>query len=340
VATKTAMSVNELFPIRSVTKSFTVTLILQLARDGELSMNDPISKYVPGIPDGNKITLTDLAAMESGIKSYTDVKAFLGEFVEDFSRQWTPQELVDFGISESPIFKPGEQYDYSNTNTILLGMVVQDVTHLSLAQAYQQFIFNPLGLTQTSYPDDLNIPNPHPIGYQVNPETGALEALPTVNLSGFGAAGGIVSDVNDLLIWGRALGTGSLIGPELQQFRMDHSRPATDGPEYDLYGVGIGEINGWWGHTGEGLGYQAATFYDPSTGTTIVVLVNSTQPVNVATQIFKALANVIDNPGHGKTPSPCAVEPFDSFGGSDGFDKLKDGHAKESVVEQILTRGE
>ena len=69
--------------------------------------------------------------------------------------------------------------------------------------------------------------------------------------------------------------------------------PVTNGPEYDRYGLGIGELKGWWGHTGEGFGFQAATFYDPVTRSVIAVALNSTQPENVATQIFKALADVV-----------------------------------------------
>jgi len=293
------ITLDDHFPIRSVTKSFTVTLILQLVRAGKLSLDDPINKYVPGIPNGDTVTLTQLAAMESGVKNYTEVDAFLSAFIADLDRHWIPREIVDFAIPESPVFVPGAQYDYSNTNTILLGMVVEAVTKRPLARTYQKRIFNPLGLVETSYPDDTAIPDPHPAPYEVDPVTGNLEELPLVNLSALGAAGGIVSTLDDLRRWGRALGTGRFIGRDLQQIRLQHSRPATNGPEYDNYGLGIGQLKGWWGHTGEALGYQAATFYDPQTRAVIAVAVNSSQPVNVATEIFKALADVVH-------PTPAA----------------------------------
>jgi D-alanyl-D-alanine carboxypeptidase len=81
---------------------------------------------------------------------------------------------------------------------------------------------------------------------------------------------------------------------------MTHSRTATNGPEYDLYGLGIGSLHGWWGHTGSGVGFQAASFRDPKTGTTVAVLVNATltaspgRELNLAQEIFAALANVVD----------------------------------------------
>jgi len=294
VDTGEPISVDQHFSIRSITKSFTVTLILQLARAKMLSLDDPISKYYPGVPNGNDITLAQLAAMESGVKSYTLVDKFLDEFVANFSKPWTPQEIIDLALKESPIFDPGAEYNYSNTNTLLLGVVAEKVAKMPLAQAYQKFIFDPLGLSETSYPESTAFPSPHPVPYLVNPQTGELGTVtPPLNNSALGAAGAIVSTIDDLLTWGRALGTGELIGSKLQKLRERESRRADDGPEYDLYGLGIGELKGWWGHSGEALGYQAATFYEPISRTTIAVLVNSSQPVHVAVEVFKALADVI-----------------------------------------------
>jgi D-alanyl-D-alanine carboxypeptidase len=293
VESGTPIGLGDHFPIRSATKSFTVTLILHLVRSKAISLDDPIEKYVPGIPNGNEITLAQLAAMESGVKNYSDVDKFLSELAKDFGRSWTPGELVDLAKPYSPVFAPGAEYDYSNTNTILLGMVVEKVTQQAIDETYRKWIFKPLGLRGTSYPNNTNIPTSHPTPYEVDPVTGVLTKSPTVNLSVFGASGGMVSTLEDLRRWGKALGKGQLIGSRLQKTRLEHSRPASRGPEYDRYGLGIGELKGWWGHTGEGLGYQAATFYDPKTGAVISVLVNSSQHTNVATEVFKALADVV-----------------------------------------------
>ncbi|MEW6365950.1 MAG: serine hydrolase domain-containing protein [Acidobacteriota bacterium] len=287
---------NDRFAIRSVTKSYTVTLILQLVRSKAISLEDPIEKWVPGIPNGNEITLANLAAMESGVKNYSDVEAFLSALQEDFGRPWTPDELLAFALPFSPVFAPAAEYEYSNTNTILLGMVVEKVTGKAIAEAYRQGIFDPLGLRETSYPNSTDIPTPHPTPYIVDPATGEATECPVVNLSAFGASGGMVTTLKELHKWGKALGTGKLIGRRLHKKRLRHSRPATSGPEYDRYGIGIGELKGWWGHTGDGLGYQAATLYDPTTGSVISVALNSSQGVNVAEEVFKALADVVHPP--------------------------------------------
>lgn len=293
VAEGRPMTLRDNFQIRSVTKSYTVTMVLRLAREQKLSLSDTIGMYVSGIPNGDRITLAELAGMRSGVLNYTKAPAFFDAFVADPARQWTDQELVDLAIPGSPVFEPGAQYDYSNTNTVLLGMVVEKVTGRPLDQAYSGLLFRPLGLSRSSYQSGIAVGNPQPTPYEVDPQTGDLKVLPQANLSSLGPSGAIVATLPDLLRWGRALGTGRLIGPNLLQVREGAAIPTTNGPEYDRYGLGIGQLKGWWGHTGEGLGFQAATFYDPVTRSVIAVALNSTQPVNVATQIFKALADVI-----------------------------------------------
>lgn len=293
VETGQSISIDDRFPIRSITKSFTVTRILQLARERRLSLNDPISDYVEGIPNGDQITLAQLAGMNSGVKNYTQAPRFIEQFAGDFTRPWTPREIVDTTIPDSPVFAPGTQYNYSNTNTILLGMVVEQVTARPIAATFQTRILNPLRMKDTSYPNDASIPSPHPTPYLVDPATGDLEEAPAVNLSSLGAAGGLVSSIQDLRRWGVALGTGRLVGPRLHRLSERLTRPATDGPEYDRYGLGIGELKGWWGHSGEALGFQAAVFYQPRTRAVIAVALNSSQSTHVAVEIFKALADKV-----------------------------------------------
>jgi D-alanyl-D-alanine carboxypeptidase len=292
VASGAPIRIGDYFPIRSVTKSYTGTLLLQLVRARAISLDDPVGQYVPDLGALGAVTLAQLAAMESGIKSYSDIPEFQAE-LQHPERPWTPRQLVDLALPYGLLWPPGSQYDYSNTNCILLGMVVERVTQEPLAQTYRKEIFRPLGLDKTSYPNDTDIPVPHPTPYLVDAATGELEECPVVNLSAFGASGGMVTTLGELHRWGRALGDGRLIGPRLQKTRLQHSRPATSGPEYDRYGLGIGQLRGWWGHTGEGLGYQAATFYDPRTGAVIAVILNSSQGTNVAAEVFKALADVV-----------------------------------------------
>lgn len=286
------------FPIRSVTKSFTVTLVLQLVHDGVLALTEPIARFVPGLPNGERITLADLAGMQSGLVDYSSTQEFFDAFAADLQRRWTEQELVDFARVKPVVFQPGEAYQYSNTNTVLLGMVVEAVTHTTLAAQMEARILQPLALHGSAYPSEPALPRPFPTPYAVDVATGAADAQPQISPTALAGSGAMRSTLADLLRWGEELGSGSLIGPALNELRRSQSRPVTNGPEYARYGLGIGEIGGWWGHTGSGIGYQLATMNDAASGSTIAVMVNATpqggrRDLNFAQEVFEALAAVV-----------------------------------------------
>jgi len=296
----TPLSLASTFPVRSVTKSFTVTTALQLVRDGLLGVNDTIDRYVAGVPNGNLITLADLAGNQSGLVDYSAQKAFLDVFIADTLHVFTPKELVAFSLAVPPTFAPGAQYQYSNTNTVLLGLVIEAVTGQPLGEVMTARIFRPLALNGTSYPTPAALPPPAPTPYAVNVNTGESEVLPLISPTALAGSGAITATLPNLLAWGDELGRGSLIGDTLQALRKARSRPATNGPEYDRYGLGIGRIGNWWGHTGSGLGFQIATMNLAARGATISVMVNATpeggdrRDLNFAQEVFEALAVVVE----------------------------------------------
>ncbi len=137
------ISADDYYRLGSVTKSFTVTRLLQLADQGLVNLDSPISTYVPGVQNGSA-TLRQLANMTSGIFEYSADATFQAEINADFLRNWTNQQLVDAADRNSPYEAPGGQWHYSNTNTVLLGMVVEAVgpTH-NLATEIQNNILTP-----------------------------------------------------------------------------------------------------------------------------------------------------------------------------------------------------
>ena len=268
-------------------------------RDQVITLDDKLAKFVPGIPNGDIIAIADLAGNQSGIQDYSQTPEFIQAFGSDVTRSFTQQELVGYAIPRSPRFAPGASYDYSNTNTVLLGMIVEQLTGLTLAQALALRILNPLGLAHTSYPYTVPLPDPHPMPYEVDYVTHAIDDQPFISPTSLAGSGAMVSTLDDMQAWAQALGDGRLVGAQLQQQRIERSRPATNGPHYDRYGLGIGMLDGWLGHTGNGIGFQAAGFYDPRTKATIAVLVNATASagapasLNFAEEIFLALADVV-----------------------------------------------
>jgi D-alanyl-D-alanine carboxypeptidase len=261
--------------IGSVTKTFTGTVILQLAQEGKLSLDDTIDKYEPGIPNGDKVTLRMLANMTSGVASYY-TKAFLETYFGKPETVFTPDQLVAYGVSASPAFPPGKRFDYSNTNTVLLGKVIEKVTGQPVGDAFQERILGPLGMTDTVWPGDSPaIPDPHPQGYTLQGSgTPANPANATNWNPSFGwTAGAFISSLHDLLAYDQAVATGQgLLSPATQTERLT-SFPAPAG-----YGIAMGCIDGWVGHTGELPGFNTALYYDTTTGNSVVVLVNSDIP--------------------------------------------------------------
>ncbi|UTA78783.1 beta-lactamase family protein [Halomonas sp. XH26] len=275
--TDAAMEVGMHTRIGSVTKTFTGTALMQLAEAGKLSLDDTIDQYVPGVPNGDIITLRHLASMTSGLLSYTQADPFLDLFFSDPSLHYTPQDLLDFAFPGSPIFAPGEKFNYSNTNTVLLGLVIEQVTEQDIDTVFTSMILNPLGLTETTGPDGAALmPEPYPQGFTLQGDA-ATPAAPSNathwDPSWGWTAGGMISTLDDLLVYGRSLGTGKgLLGAEAQQERLRSF------PEPAGYGIAMGCVDGWVGHTGELPGYNTTVFYDTTTDTTVVVQANSDIP--------------------------------------------------------------
>jgi len=127
--------------IGSNTKAFVVTAILMLADQGKLGLDDPIDRYVKGVPSGDRITLRQLAQMRSGLYNYDDDT--LKDLPQQPFRQWTPHELLEVAFRHPLVFPPGSAFDYCNTNTVLLGLVVEQVSGQSLASFIDQNILQP-----------------------------------------------------------------------------------------------------------------------------------------------------------------------------------------------------
>jgi D-alanyl-D-alanine carboxypeptidase len=144
-----------------------------------------------------------------------------------------------------------------------------------LAEQLAVRILQPLGLGGTTFPTLPQLPAPAPTPYGVDMGSGVISEYPLISPTSLAGAGAMTSTLAVLLTWGDELGSGSLVGPTLHELRRTRSRAVTNGPEYARYGLGIGEIDGWWGHTGSALGFQAAAFYDPRTGTVIAAIVNA-----------------------------------------------------------------
>jgi CubicO group peptidase (beta-lactamase class C family) len=146
------------YRIASVTKTFVATVVLQLAAEGRLGLDDQVERWLPGmVPNGRSITLRELLNHSSGLFDYDQDEAWVTARISDPGREWSPRELLAVAFSHPPIFAPGSDWSYSNTNYILLGLVVEAATGTTLAAQLQARLFAPLALGATSFPAETAI---------------------------------------------------------------------------------------------------------------------------------------------------------------------------------------
>ena len=287
------MQAGDHFRIGSNTKTMTSTVILQLVQEGKLSLDDPISTYVPGVPGGDGITIADLSEMRSGLYSYSFDPGFNNTLDQEPQKVWTPQELLDIAFSHPQNGPPAQEFNYSNTNIILLGMVIEKLTGMTASEAFQERIFTPLGLKDTSLPLNSDLPNPHPQGYSFGSNTSTINtyALPAAaqplaldgrllpnnetmaNPSWAWTAGGAISTVQDMKTYVEALVDGGLLDAATQKIRMDSIQGSGAGSTAG-YGLGIAQFDKLYGHDGQIPGFMTFMGHDPESGLTIVIATN------------------------------------------------------------------
>jgi D-alanyl-D-alanine carboxypeptidase len=279
LATREPMQVTNFMRIGSFTKTFTATVILQLVDQGKLRLDDPISTYQPEVPNGKNITIRQLLNMTSGLFDYYDDKGFVQAHVADPYKPWKPTDLLAVAFKHPPYFAPGKSWHYDNTNYIMLGLIMEQLTHLPAQQAFQRYLFGPLGLHQTSLPplSSSVIPDPHAQGYSYG--TDFTGKGPTLNVTDWNpsvawTAGSMISTLHDLKIWAKALATGQLLSAATQQERLSWVNLGTWLEKPYRYGLGVADFGGFLGHNGQIAGFQSWLGYQPQKGATIIVLTN------------------------------------------------------------------
>ena len=230
------------FRVGSVTKTFTATIVLQLAAEGRLRLGDRLERYLPGVvPDGRKITIRQLLNHRSGLANITDYGAWL----EQAGRSPTtrPIDTMRFAASKPLLFQPGSQWSYSNTNYIALGLVIEKATGHPYRQELQQRILEPVGLESTELPKRRRLPDLDDAGENPN--------VPW-------AAGAIVSNVYDLARFFSALLSGRIL-PEESLAQMKQT-VVVDGKFADGLGIFLTELpcGRFWGHDGGILDYATS----------------------------------------------------------------------------------
>lgn len=265
--TNTPIEPRDRFQIGSITKTFVATTVLQLVEAGKLRLEDTLNQRLPQevaslIPKG-EITIRQLLNHTSGIPDY--LRILLNDGVNLF-REWQPAELVELIAGQSLHFTPGSSWQYSNTNYILLGMIVENVTGDAIANQIRTRILEPLDLDNTFVADTEAVPGGFVSGYWDINEDGKLDDTSFISLSLVGTAGGMVSNTEDLVDFSQALFAGDLLAPaSLDQ--MLTFVDTVNSRSFSGYGLGVARLNTpdelIYGHSGLTLGYRANMWYVP-----------------------------------------------------------------------------
>ncbi len=272
---KTPITAETKFRIGSVTKQFTAAAILKLVEQDRLSLEDPLAKYFPEFPGGDRVTVRHLLNHTSGLKSYTDKPDFIVRVTQPIE----PSELIASFQNDPPDFAPGTGFHYNNSAYFLLGEIIKKVSGKSYGEYLQETFFQPLGMTSTGVYDNADPPEGAARGYSYINEQ--LSPALDWDMSWAGAAGALYSTVGDLHLWNEALYGGKLLSPESLKAATTPLElpPDVDGMSYG-FGLMIASVHRLPAifHGGGLNGWASFLLWLPEQRCTIAVLGNAQPP--------------------------------------------------------------
>ncbi|MBP9923717.1 MAG: beta-lactamase family protein [Bacteroidia bacterium] len=273
--------------VGSTVKMFTATTILKLMEEGKLNLDDKISSYMEGdvinkIENADVATIRQLLQHSGGIYNYIQNLNFQTASLNDFIREWKPEDLLCYAYNQSAYFRPGEDVRYSNTGYILLGMLIEKIEGKPFYKVFEDKIFVPLGLSMTKFAAEDHIPYGIVRGYiDIYSNLQVIESTYFSGWDYYTADGGLISNPYDMSVFFRALVNGQIINSNSLDQMLTWKTPQDPDTEFFpiSYGLGIFKIETAQGiaymHSGDAVGYYANMIYFPDDHTTIVYAVNS-----------------------------------------------------------------
>ncbi|GAB1415964.1 serine hydrolase domain-containing protein [Paludibacter sp.] len=273
VTNKLPINTSHIFRIGSNTKTMTGTVLLQLVDEGILSLDDKLSKFYPELPRADEVTIAMLCNMTSGIYNYTDDEDWGNEIDENPTKTWSPHELVEIGFSHPYIFDPGTDWKYSNTNTIILGMIIEKLTGNSLQKEMENRLFKPLNLTQTALiTKGTELPEPCTKGYVWDEENVIFtDATSYGDVSWAWAAGSVYSTPRELQKYVETLVGGGYLSDNLQRKRLTELHSLST---MSSYGYAILRRGSFFGHNGGLPGYTSSMYHSKEKDCSIIIYFN------------------------------------------------------------------
>jgi D-alanyl-D-alanine carboxypeptidase len=292
VRTNAPMRAADHVRIASITKTFTATVILQMVDKGMLRLDDKLGRYIHGVPNGDRITLRQVLGLSAGIYDFTSDEKFTADLAVNPLMHFTTADFFAILHRHPPAYAPGTKTVYSDSNYFLLTLLAEKVTGRPLGDLIHRWDLDPLRLSGTSYPTTPAVPQPAAVGYLPGDPIKDVSIRPEVSRG----AGAMISTVDDLAAWARALAKGTLLSRTAQAERL-RFKPLTgvQSPLTIGYGLGTFEIQGYIGHNGAIVGYSSAAFYRPDIDTTIAIVGNRSSNFSTpTTTVFVAIAKTLN----------------------------------------------
>jgi len=312
----------------AVAFAYVATVALLLAEEKRLGLDDTLARYLPDLPHADAITLRMLLNMTSGYADYVRDDAFIDAFYGNPFRHWTPEELIDIGLSSPQMFEPGTNWGYSHTGYVIMGRVIEAVTGKPLGEVMAERIFAPLGLRNTvaTVTAEIEPPVLHAFSSERRTPLGIAQGVRFYEESTFWnpswttAPGAVqTSNIHDLVTTAWAVGTGALLSPESYEAMVgpalvDFGEPTAACPtcrtltEGFHYGLGVFLYGPWIGQSPLFGGYAATEGYLPAKEIAIAVAVTFSEAGfdetgdyrgNASTDVFRAIAEYL---APGETP--------------------------------------
>jgi CubicO group peptidase (beta-lactamase class C family) len=271
------------FRTGSVGIAFMGTVLLQLVQEHKARLDDPVSRWLPDLPHGDRITLRMLGDSTSGLHDYVTDPVFLKKLYADPWQHWTPEELVGISLSHPLWYRPGTNWSYSHANFVLLGRALEKISGTPLDRLLRQRVMKPLKLRNTRSNDTALIPPP--VLHAYDDERGTYEESTYFNPSWTTAPGAVLTqDICDLARSGQAIGSGELLSKRSFDTQLDPGTVGLGHPTANCpatvclpmtedfhFGIGVIVKNGWVVQNPSFFGYAAVMAYEPHQRLSIAV---------------------------------------------------------------------
>ncbi len=291
--TKAPMDSNYTFRIGSNSKPFLGTILLQLVDERKLALTDKLSRFYPGFPKSDSITIAMLCNMTSGIFDFFYDQQFINSYTSDPLKVFSPQELADLGFGNPFTFSPGAGWNYSNTNALILGMIIEQITGNTLETEISNRILIPLQLNNTGCQrSGANFPGPHARGYYFPDLNNYGDMTEPYDISRAWACGSMYSTPRDLQKFAEQLAGGGFLSDSLQFRRLNDMR--VTGGLFGSYGLCLLKHGSFYGHGGTLWGFTSVMFHSNEKNCTIIIYFNcdletTIHPLN----LFLLYANIL-----------------------------------------------